>query len=57
MNRKFARNLIVGGLVGASLSLLMNDNKSRSARKMMRQGRTFVRRSGNIINSVIEMLK
>ena len=58
MHSGFTRGLIVGGILGASI-MMMNPEmmKNRTKKKMMRTGRDFMRRSGNIIGDVVGMLR
>lgn len=59
MNGGFIRGLIVGSVVGASVSMMMNPDfmKSRTKRKMMRNSRNFLRRSGELFGNVVEMFR
>lgn len=58
MHRGFTRGLIVGGLIGASVIMMKPDlMKNRTRKRIMRNGRTFFRRSGNIIGDVVEMFR
>ncbi len=59
MRNGFTRGLIVGSIVGASLSMMMETGrmKGRGRRKMMNTGRNFMRQSGNMIGEFIEMFR
>ena len=59
MRNGFTRGLLIGSIIGASLSMAMNsDNMNdRSRKKMKRSGRDLMRRSGSILGDVIELLK
>lgn len=55
----FARGLIVGGMLGASLSMMMNPDpmRGRTRRRMMRGGKGILRRSGSLLGDVIGFMK
>lgn len=57
--RGFTKGLIIGGIIGAAASMMMEpgmmNNKTR--RKMIKNGRNLVRSSGNIIGEVIDIFR
>ncbi len=55
----FTKGLIIGGIIGASMSMMMNGDMSRKKykRKMMHDGRDFMRKSGQIISDVVELFR
>lgn len=59
MNGGFAKGMLIGGIIGASISMMvgpdMNRNKMR--KRMMRTGRTFIKKSGNIIGDVVDIFR
>lgn len=59
MNNGFTKGLLVGSIIGASISMMMNPDMmaGRNRKKMMRNGRSFLRRSGHIIGDVVDMLR
>lgn len=59
MQGSFTKGLIVGGLIGASVSMVMSTDmmNGRTRKKMMRQGRSFLRKSGNIISDVVDIFR
>lgn len=59
MKGNFTKGLIVGGLIGASVSMVMNTDmmNGRTRKKMMRQGRSFLKKSGNIISDVVDIFR
>lgn len=59
MRTGFARGLIVGSIIGASMSMMMNPDmmKTKNRKKLMRNGRNLVRRSGSVIGDVISMFR
>lgn len=59
MQGGFTKGLIIGSVVGAMVSMMMEPDmmKRRTRKKMMRSGRNFLRRSGHIIGDVIEMFR
>lgn len=59
MNNGFARGLLVGSLIGASLGKMMSSDvmNNKNKRRMMRTGRTLMRRSGNILGDVVDLFR
>lgn len=59
MRTGFTRGLVIGSLIGASVSMMMNPDmmKARNRKKMMKNGRNLVRKSGNVISDVISMFR
>lgn len=59
MHKGFTKGLVIGSLVGASMSMMMNADmiSGRSRRRMMKTGRNFLRKSGNLISDVIGMFR
>lgn len=59
MQNGFTKGLIVGGLIGASVSMVMNPGgmKSKTRKKLMRTGRSMMRKSGNVIADMIDIFR
>jgi gas vesicle protein len=59
MRGRFTRGLLIGGLIGASISMLSNPQgmKNRNNRRMMRTGRNLLRKSGNVVEDVIDLFR
>lgn len=59
MNGGFTKGLVVGSIIGASVSMLMNNDRMRprNRRKMMRTGRMLLRKSGGIISDVVDAFR
>jgi len=59
MQNGFAKGLIIGGLIGASVSMAMNNGgmKSKTRKKLMRTGRNMMRKSGNIIADMMDVFR
>ena len=59
MHNGFTKGMIVGGIIAASVSMMANSDMMRpgNRRKMMRAGKTFLRKSGSIMGSVAEILR
>ena len=59
MNSGFTRGLVVGSIIGASVSMIMNNNmmQPRNRRKMMRTGKALLRKSGGIISYVVDVFR
>ena len=59
MQNGFVKGVVVGGIVAASVSMMMNSDtvKPRTKRRMMRNGRSFLRKSSNIIGDVADIFR
>ena len=59
MNGGFMRGVIVGSIVGASISTIINPDfmSGRTKRKIMRNKRKFFRKSGELFGNVVEMFR
>jgi hypothetical protein len=58
MYNGFTKGLVVGGLIGASVIMMKPDlMNNRTKKRMMRNGRTFFRKSGSIIGDVVELFR
>jgi len=55
----FAKGMIIGGIVGASISMAMNSDMMHGERKrrIMKAGRHFMRRTGEFISDTIGMFR
>jgi len=59
MRSGFTKGLIVGGIIAASVSAVMSSDmmNGKSRRRMMKNGRSFIRRSGSVIGDVVDMFR
>jgi gas vesicle protein len=59
MRSGFTRGLLIGGIIGASVSMMTGNNmvKPRTRKRMMKSGRSFMRKSGDIIGDVVELFR
>lgn len=59
MHNGFTKGLLIGSIIGASVSVMANSDAMRpgSRKKMMRAGKSFLRRSGSIIGNVADILR
>ncbi|MCR4435407.1 MAG: YtxH domain-containing protein [Clostridiales bacterium] len=59
MHSGFTRGLIIGGLIGASFSMMMGPDmmRGRTRRKMMRTGRKLLRRSGSVVGDIVDLIR
>jgi len=59
MMRNFAKGLVIGGLIGATISLLTNPEivDPHMRRKMIRSGRKIMSRSNNVFGDMVRMFK
>ena len=54
MNNGFGKGLIMGGIMGASLSAIVNKGMTRK-RNMIKRGKSIMRGSNSVIKSIIDM--
>lgn len=59
MRSGFTKGLVVGSIIGASVSMMMNSDmmKPRTRRRMMKTGRTILKRSGGIIGDMVDIFR
>ena len=59
MMRNFTTGLVIGGLIGASISVLTNPEivDPHMRRKMIKSGRKIWRRSNNVFGDVMHMFR
>lgn len=60
VKNNFTRGLIVGGIIGASVGMVMNSDtmmSNRSRRKMRNKGMDLMRKSGTLIGDVVELFR
>ena len=59
MQSNFTRGLVIGGIIGASVSMMMKSDamNPRARKRMMRTGRNFLRKSGGIIGNVVDIFR
>ena len=59
MNNGFTKGIIIGSIIGATVSAMMDQGimRGKNRKKIMRTGRNFFRKSGNIIGDVVEMFR
>jgi gas vesicle protein len=55
----FAKGMIIGSMIGASVGMAMNSDvmSSRSKRRMRRKGMDLMRKSGAVLSDVISLLR
>ncbi len=56
---KFAKGILIGGLIGASISVLTNPDivDPHMRRRLIKSGKKIVRRSGNVFGDMIHMFR
>ncbi len=56
---KFAKGILIGGLIGASISVLTNPEivDPHMRRRLIKSGKKIVRRSGNVFGDMIHMFR
>jgi len=59
MHSGFTKGMVIGGIVGASISMMINSDmmKPKTRKRMMKTGRTFFRKSGGIIGDVVDIFR
>ncbi len=59
MYKGFTKGLVWGSLIGASVGMVMSSDavKPSTRRRMMRTGRSFMRKSGGIIKDVMDIIR
>lgn len=59
MQNGFVKGVMVGGIIAASVSMMMNSEmvKPRTKKRLMRNGRSLLRKSSNIIGDVADMFR
>ncbi len=56
---KFAKGILIGGFIGASISVLTNPEivDPHMRRRLIKSGKKIVRRSGNVFGDMIHMFR
>jgi hypothetical protein len=51
--------MLIGSIIGASISMMMNSEmmNPKARKRMMKTGRTFLKRSGGIIGDVVDIFR
>lgn len=59
MNSRFAKGLIIGSVIGASVGMISNSNmlKGRNRRRMIKSGRNMLKKSSDVISDVIDLFR
>lgn len=59
MRSGFTRGIVIGSIIGASVSVMMNPDmmKGRNRKKMMKSGRNMIRKSGRLIGDVVNLFR
>jgi gas vesicle protein len=59
MRNGFVKGMMVGGIMAASVGLIMNTDmmSGRTKKRMMRGGRNLLRKSSHIIGDVAELFR
>jgi len=59
MNNGFTKGLVIGGIIGASVSAMMNKDmlSGRNRRKLMRNGRNILKKSSDLIGDVVDIFR
>lgn len=59
MQNNFTKGMLIGSIIGASISMMMNSEmmNPKARKRMMKTGRTFLKRSGGIIGDVVDIFR
>lgn len=59
MQNGFIKGVMVGGIIAASVSMMMTSDmvKPRTKKRIMRNGRSLLRKSSSIIGDVADMFR
>ena len=59
MRSGFTRGLIIGGLIGASVSMMTNSERmnGRNKRRMMKAGKNLLRKSSHVVGDVVDLFR
>lgn len=59
MMKNFCRGLVIGGLIGASISVLTNPEivDPRMRKKMIKSGKKIMHRSNNVFGDMVDMFR
>jgi gas vesicle protein len=59
MLKNFTKGLVIGGLIGASISVLTNPDvmDPHMRKRMIKSGRKIVRRSNHVIGDMIDLFR
>ena len=59
MRGNFTKGLLVGGIIGASVSMMMGPEKMKAGhrRRVLKTGRNLFRKSGNIVSDVVDLFR
>ncbi len=59
MRQGFTSGMIIGSVVGATMGMFVgaDQNVAKTKKKMMRSGRTMVRKSGKLMTDVVDMFR
>ncbi len=59
MNNGFRKGLLIGSIIGASVSIMMNSEHEnmRNKKRIVRSSRNILRKSGNIISDVVDLFR
>jgi hypothetical protein len=52
INNRFTRGLIIGGIIGASVSMMNNGSVHRMRRQVMRMGRNMFGRRNPLVRAI-----
>ncbi|HHV60043.1 MAG TPA: YtxH domain-containing protein [Clostridiaceae bacterium] len=58
MRNNFTRGLILGGIIGATVSMAVGpEMNARTRKRWIKNGRYLLRRSGTIVNDIVDMFR
>lgn len=59
MRNGFTKGLLLGSVIGASIGWVMDPDmmSNRNRKRMMKNSRRFLRRSGHIVNDIVDVFR
>jgi gas vesicle protein len=59
MQNSFTKGLIIGGIIGASIGMIVEPDtiNTKNRKKMLRSGKDILSKTGNVIGDVIELFR
>ena len=59
MQNGFVKGVVVGGIIASSITMMMNSDmvSPKSKRRMMRNGKSFLRKSSHIMGDVADLFR
>ncbi|NLN64644.1 MAG: hypothetical protein GX144_04425 [Clostridiaceae bacterium] len=58
MRNKFSSGMLIGGIVGATMSMIMNHDIdiNRTRKRMLRMGKSMYKKSRRLVSDIIDIM-